>query len=81
MGAFQIERPWEPASAFNRWLIRQRINRSNSSTLYPCVNIRDGEIVGTDGPDVMNGTYVRIDALPSDGGEVFSPTITGGSRA
>jgi hypothetical protein len=35
------------------------------------VNIRDGQIVGSEGPEVPDGTYVCADDLPSNGGTLF----------
>jgi hypothetical protein len=60
-------------------LIRQRARREEDRPFM--VNIRDGELVGTDGPDVPNGTYVRVDDLPSDGGRVFRAIKTQEAQA
>lgn len=61
--------------AFKQWLRRQREIRARAVNAFPCVNIRAGHIVGTDSPDTPDGTYVRIDHLPSKGGKVFNAII------
>lgn len=63
------------ASAFKNWLEAQRREGLPAADRFPCINVRGGEIVGTDDTDLTDGTYVRIDTLPSQGGTLFSAVL------
>lgn len=65
-------------NAFKQWLKAKRKAPSEFVGASPfMVNIRRGEVVGRDGPVVPDGSYARVDDLPSDGGTVFGTRLDG----